>query len=117
MLHFDEIPVVEAQGKPVKVVTTLNEANPNSHFALIAVRRAHLKDNRDAYVRVVAGMPLTATGKVNKQPLRGARWETEDAVWLREGNDGSYRRMTSDDAAALRAEFDTYGRAHVLDAM
>lgn len=60
VLHFDEIPVVEAQGKPVKVVTTLNEANPNSHFALIAVRRAHLKDNRDAYVRVVAGLIAAA---------------------------------------------------------
>jgi len=56
VLHFDEIPVVEAQGTPVKVVTTLNEVNPNSHFALIAVRRAQLKDNRDAYVRAIAAL-------------------------------------------------------------
>jgi fatty-acyl-CoA synthase len=69
------------------------------------------------YVRVVAGMPLTATGKVNKQPLRAARWETEDAVWVREGKDGSYRRMTSADADSLRAEFERHERAHVLDAM
>jgi fatty-acyl-CoA synthase len=65
------------------------------------------------YVRVVEAMPLTATGKVNKQPLRAARWETDDPVWVREGKDGPYRRMTSDDAAALRAEFESHGRVHV----
>jgi fatty-acyl-CoA synthase len=69
------------------------------------------------YVRVVEGMPLTATGKVNKQPLRAQRWETEDPVWVREGKDGPYRRMTSDDADALHAEFEAQGRAHVLDAI
>jgi steroid-22-oyl-CoA synthetase len=68
------------------------------------------------YVRVVEAMPLTATGKVNKQPLRAARWETDDPVWVREGKDGPYRRMTSDDAAALRAEFESHGRGHVLQA-
>jgi fatty-acyl-CoA synthase len=62
-------------------------------------------------------MPLTATGKVNKQPLRAARWETDDQLWVREGKDGPYRRMTDADAAALRAEFESHGRAHVLDAM
>jgi fatty-acyl-CoA synthase len=68
------------------------------------------------YVRVVEGMPLTATGKVNKQPLRAARWESVDAVWVRERKDGPYRRMTTDDADALRAEFESHGRGHVLQA-
>jgi fatty-acyl-CoA synthase len=66
------------------------------------------------YVRVVENMPLTATRKVNKQPLRSLRWDTDDPVWVRESKQGSYRRMTSDDADALRAEFDSHGRAHVL---
>ena len=68
------------------------------------------------YVRVVEHMPLTANNKVNKQPLRAARWETDDAVWVRNAADGPYRRMTDDDAAAVRAEFETHGRGHVLQA-
>jgi fatty-acyl-CoA synthase len=69
------------------------------------------------FVRVIQGMPLTATGKVNKQPLRAARWETDDPVWVREGKDGSYRRMTDADVDELHAAFESQGRVHVLDAI
>jgi fatty-acyl-CoA synthase len=69
------------------------------------------------YVRVVEHIPLTANNKVNKQPLRAARWDTDDAVWVRHAPDAPYRRMTDADADALRAEFDAHGRAHVLDAI
>ena len=68
------------------------------------------------YVRFVERMPLTANNKVNKRPLRAARWETDDPVWVRHDADGPYRRMTDADAAALRAEFETRGRGHVLQA-
>jgi fatty-acyl-CoA synthase len=67
------------------------------------------------YVRIVEHMPLTATGKVNKQPLRSARWQTDDPVWVREGKESPYRRMTDADVAALHTEFESHGRAHVLD--
>jgi fatty-acyl-CoA synthase len=67
------------------------------------------------YVRVVEGMPLTATGKVNKQPLRAMRWQTDDPIWVREGKDGPYRRMTEADVKSLHAEFDANGRANVLN--
>jgi fatty-acyl-CoA synthase len=67
------------------------------------------------YVRVVEHIPLTANNKVNKQPLRAARWETSDAIWVRDAPDGPYRRMTKADADALRAEFESHGRGHVLD--
>jgi fatty-acyl-CoA synthase len=67
------------------------------------------------YVRIVEHMPLTANNKVNKQPLRAGRWETSDAVWVRETAEGRYRRMTRADADALRAEFESHGRDHVLD--
>jgi fatty-acyl-CoA synthase len=69
------------------------------------------------YVRVVEHMPLTANNKVNKQPLRAARWATGDAVWMREGLGAPYRRMTDADAEALHAEFEGHGRGHVLDTM
>src|SRR5947209_18871454 len=65
------------------------------------------------YVRVVEHMPLTANNKVNKQPLRAARWEADDAVWVRrDPADGPYRRMTDADVAALRDQFAAHGRAH-----
>ena len=67
------------------------------------------------YVRVVEHMPLTANNKVNKQPLRAARWETSDEVWVRDPADGPYRRMTDADVAALRDQFDAHGRAQALE--
>jgi ABC-type nitrate/sulfonate/bicarbonate transport system substrate-binding protein len=60
VLHFDEIPVIEAQGKPIRTVVTLNEVDPNSHFAMFAVRRARLAEHRDVYVRAIAGLIATA---------------------------------------------------------
>jgi fatty-acyl-CoA synthase len=69
------------------------------------------------YVRHVAGMPLTATNKVNKQPLRAERWETDDPVWFRPEKDARYRRLTAEDVKALRDEFGDNGRAHVLEAL
>jgi acyl-CoA synthetase (AMP-forming)/AMP-acid ligase II len=67
------------------------------------------------YVRVVEHMPLTANNKVNKQPLRAARWETGDAVWVRDPTDGSYRPLIDADVAALRDQFAAHGRAQVLE--
>ena len=67
------------------------------------------------YVRVVEHMPLTANNKVNKQPLRAARWQTSDAVWVRDPADGAYRSLTDADVAALRDQFAAHGRAQVLE--
>jgi fatty-acyl-CoA synthase len=68
------------------------------------------------YVRVVGQMPLTANNKVNKQPVRTERWESDDPVWIR-GDDGKYRRLEAADVEAIRKEFAAHGRAHVLDAL
>jgi len=69
------------------------------------------------YVRMVEHMPLTANNKVNKQPLRAERWETSDAVWWRREKDRPYEPLTAADVSTLREQFDTHGRAHVLDAL
>jgi fatty-acyl-CoA synthase len=69
------------------------------------------------YVRVVEHIPLTANNKVNKQPLRAARWDTDDPIWVRDAADAPYRRMTEADAEALRAEFASHGRDHTLDTL
>lgn len=54
ILHFDEIPVIEQQGKPVKVIARLVDVDPNSHFLVLTVRKSELARNRDAYVRFLA---------------------------------------------------------------
>ncbi|WP_241684122.1 hypothetical protein [Actinomadura sp. J1-007] len=59
-------------------------------------------------------MPLTATGKVDKRPLRRDRWEAGDPVWWRPGRDLAYEPLDAGRAAALRAEFEANGRAVVL---
>ena len=56
ILHFDEIPVIEQQGKPVKIVAKLVDVAPNSHFLVITARRSEIAKNRDAYVKFIAGI-------------------------------------------------------------
>lgn len=66
------------------------------------------------FVRVVASLPVTATGKVDKQPLRRARWSTDDELWWRPPGSPSYRRFDPADAEALEHEFEHAGRSHLL---
>ncbi|MBO2459563.1 AMP-binding protein [Actinomadura violacea] len=68
------------------------------------------------FVRIVRPMPLTATGKVHKRPLRRLHWEPADGhrVWVRPGRALAYEPMTGAHAAALRAEFAAHGRDHAL---
>ncbi|HZM30017.1 MAG TPA: AMP-binding protein [Acidimicrobiales bacterium] len=66
------------------------------------------------FVRVVGTLPVTATGKVDRKPLRAERWGTADPVWWRPDRSAGYRRLTGDDAAALARAFAEAGRAGML---
>jgi len=66
------------------------------------------------FVRVVESIPVTATGKVDRKPLRAQRWTTPDPVWWRPARDGGYRRLTDADVASLHEEFESAGRRAVL---
>ncbi|GAA4088330.1 AMP-binding protein [Actinomadura miaoliensis] len=66
------------------------------------------------YVRVARELPVTASNKILKRRLAREGWRTGDPVWWRPGRELVYRRMTPDDAAALRAEFARRGRLHLL---
>jgi fatty-acyl-CoA synthase len=68
------------------------------------------------FVRVVDRLPVTATDKVNKQPLRADAWRTADDVWFRPERGAPYRRLTADDVAALDAALAANGRADLLPA-
>jgi fatty-acyl-CoA synthase len=66
------------------------------------------------FVRVVGALPVTATGKLDRKPLRAERWETADPVWWRPDRSAGYRRLTGDDVAALARAFAEAGRAGML---
>ena len=82
---------------------------------------AFLREQRDLgttwsprFVRVVDAIPVTATGKVDRKPLRTERWGTTDPVWWRPGREVSYRRLTDDDVDELHRAFQAAGREGVL---
>lgn len=66
------------------------------------------------YVRIVTALPVTATDKVDKKPLRSEKWITSDPLWHRVGRDEAYVPMTQDDVAELLARFSANGRLDLL---
>jgi ABC-type nitrate/sulfonate/bicarbonate transport system substrate-binding protein len=56
VLHLDDVPVIEQQGKSLTSIATMAKTNPNSHYLLVIVQRARLAQDREAYVRFVAGL-------------------------------------------------------------
>jgi fatty-acyl-CoA synthase len=66
------------------------------------------------YVRLTT-LPVGATNKVDKRPLRAERWSTDDPIFWRPDRHGPYRRFTPGDRAQLEARFREHGRdPHVL---
>jgi fatty-acyl-CoA synthase len=66
------------------------------------------------YVRVVPALPVTATDKTDKKPLRAERWDTDDPVWHRVGRSDEYVPMTRRDVDNLEAEFAANGRSDLI---
>lgn len=66
VLHLDDVAVIEAQGKKVYTLLAMKNTNPTSHYLLYVVRRDKLAANRDAYVRIVAG--LVAANRFMRDP-------------------------------------------------
>jgi NitT/TauT family transport system substrate-binding protein len=56
VLHLDDVPDIESQGKKITVIKSLREASPDSHNLLIVARRDRLAEKRDAFVRTIAGI-------------------------------------------------------------
>jgi fatty-acyl-CoA synthase len=66
------------------------------------------------YVRIVTALPVTATDKVDKKPLRREKWNTVDPLWRRVGRDDVFVPMTEADVAVLLARFTATGRLDLL---
>ncbi len=65
------------------------------------------------YVRITT-LPVGATNKIDKRPLRAERWFTDDPLYWRPGPEPAYRRFTTDDLAALEAAFADAGRPDAM---
>jgi fatty-acyl-CoA synthase len=66
------------------------------------------------YVRIVDALPVGATNKIDKRPLRAERWDTADPLYWRAPRTETYEPFTTADANALRAEFEANGRGNLL---
>ncbi len=56
-LHIDDVPTIEAQsGKMIKIITTQKQSRPNDHYLLLVARKDKLAQNREAFVRTLAGL-------------------------------------------------------------
>ena len=66
------------------------------------------------YVRIVTDLPVTATDKLDKKPLRAAAWRTDDPLWHRRPRTMAFEPMTADDVAALEQALAENGRSHLL---
>ena len=66
------------------------------------------------YVRLVTALPVTATDKTDKKPLRAQRWETDDPVWHRAGRSDRYVPLTPADVGSMIDEFATNGRSALI---
>lgn len=61
------------------------------------------------YVRITT-LPVGATNKIDKKPLRAERWFTDDPIFWRPERSGPYQPFTHEDLAALEARFLEFGR-------
>lgn len=66
------------------------------------------------FVRLVNAIPLTATGKMDRQPLRAEGWDTTDPIWWRPSPPSAYEVFTPHHRARLRRAFIDAGRGGLL---
>ncbi len=91
------------------------ELDPVAFDAFLAEQRDLGTKWSPRYVRVVSALPVTATNKVDKAPLRRDRWlGHDDVVYWRPERRDPLRRLTDVDRAAIAASFASHGRAEAL---
>ncbi|MFI0451701.1 AMP-binding protein [Actinomadura sp. 6N118] len=104
-----------AAGDQVMLALATDDFDPEAFAAYLRARADLSPKWPPRYVRVTRELPATASNKILKRRLVQDGWRTDDPVWWRPGRDLTYRRMTPEDVARLRTEFEQRGRRHVLD--
>jgi NitT/TauT family transport system substrate-binding protein len=56
VLHLDDLAEIQHQGKKLNILLAMKNTNPTSHYLVLVARKDKMADNRDAFVRAVAGM-------------------------------------------------------------
>jgi ABC-type nitrate/sulfonate/bicarbonate transport system substrate-binding protein len=76
VLHLDDLAVLEAQGKKPTLILEMKKTNPTSHYLVAMGRRDKIAADRDAYVKLTAG--LIEAARFMKDP-KNADKVAEDA--------------------------------------
>ncbi len=88
--------------------------DPDAFATFIAGQRDLGTKWAPRYVRIVDALPVGATNKLDKRPLRDERWDTADPIFWRAPRTETYELLTRADVEALAAEFDHNDRANLL---
>ncbi len=88
--------------------------DPDAFSSFLAAQRDLGTKWAPRFVRIVTSLPVTATNKTDKKPLRAERWDTTDPVWHRIGRDEHYVLMTQADVQTLLQAFEANGRSMLL---
>ncbi|MHB8669211.1 MAG: AMP-binding protein [Acidimicrobiales bacterium] len=67
------------------------------------------------FVRVMDALPETATGKIDKRPLRALVWRPPGEVWWRPGGTGPYQLLSESECRKLDAELARNGRSELVE--
>jgi fatty-acyl-CoA synthase len=90
------------------------EFDPDSFAGFLAAQPDLGTKWAPRYVRIVTALPVTATDKVDKKPLRSEKWNTADPLWQRVGRSEVFVPMKEEDVAELVARFSATGRLDLL---
>jgi fatty-acyl-CoA synthase len=88
--------------------------DPDAFSAFLAAQEDLGTKWAPRFVRIVRALPVTATDKTDKKPLRAERWDTADPVWHRIGRSDRYVRLSAADIAEMRSAFEANGRLDLL---
>lgn len=105
-------------GDLLMAVVTLAEGarfDPEEFDAFLAAQPDLGAKWRPSFVRVVAEVPLTGSGKVDKAPLRATAWES-DRVWFAPTRNEPYRLLDEAARAEIRRQFVAVGNENRLPA-
>ncbi len=88
--------------------------DPDAFTAFLAAQEDLGTKWAPRFVRLVSALPVTATDKTDKKPLRAEQWRTGDPIWHRQGRSDRYVRLTPADVDRMVGEFAANGRSSLI---
>jgi fatty-acyl-CoA synthase len=88
--------------------------DPDAFHAFLAAQEDFSTKWAPRFIRIVTALPVTATNKIDKKPLRADQWDTADPIWFRSGRSDQYVPLTGEDVAQMSQEFTANGRGNLL---